>query len=92
MKKNVVQEFNPREESHVTWLKSVNDAMTKATSGERVDVARVWNDNPMGIPLESVAELAYQHFQVAMKYANAVLSSDAFVPAPAFFSAQSNNE
>lgn len=93
MTKNVVKEFNPREESHVMWLKSVNDAMTKATAGERVDVAKVWNNNPMGVPLENVVELAYQHFQVAMKYANAVLASDAFIPpSSAFFSAKRSNE
>lgn len=89
--KNVVKEFNPREESHVMWLKSVNDAMTKVTSGERADVAGVWNNNPMGVPLKTPVELAYQHFQVAMKYANAVLACDAFVPTPsAFFSTKSN--
>lgn len=89
--KNVVQEFNPREEAHVMWLKSINEAMAKATGGERIDVAGVWNNNPMGVPLENVLELAYQHFQIAMKYANAVLASDAFIPkSDAFFSTKSN--
>lgn len=80
MAKNIVQEFNPREESHVMWLKGVNEAMAKATGGEKVDVVAVWDENPMGVPLTQIQELAYQHFQVAMKYANAVLSSDAFIP------------
>jgi len=40
------------------------------------------NDNPLpGNPkMKNVADWAYIHFQLAMKYANAVLSCDAFVP------------
>jgi len=50
--------------------------------GERINVEAAVNDNPLpGKPvISNVADWAYVHFQLCMKYANAVLSEDAFVP------------
>lgn len=75
-----VKEFNPREESHVMWLKAIGEAMAKATNGKRVNLDAVVNDNPMGCTMTTMLDFAYVHFQLAMKYTAAVLNRDAFVP------------
>jgi hypothetical protein len=77
-----VKKFDCKDESHVMWLKNVGQAMAKATGGEKVDIEQVVNDNPMeGRPkMSNMMDWAYVHFQLAMKYANAVLSCEAFVP------------
>jgi len=77
-----VKAFDCNNEAHVMWLKSVGQAMAKSMDGVRVDVAGIVNDNPLtGKPkMKNVADWAYIHFQLAMKYTNAVLSCDAFVP------------
>jgi len=75
-----VQKFNPREESHVMWLKALGAAMGKATSGGRVRIDSIVNDNPFGCTMSNILDMAEMHFAVSMKYANAVLNCDAFVP------------
>lgn len=77
-----VKKFDCKDESHVMWLKDVGQAMAKATSGEKVNIEQIVNDNPMeGRPkMSNMMDWAYVHFQLAMKYANAVLSCEAFVP------------
>jgi len=64
------------------WLKSVGQAMAKATSGDRVDIEQIVNKNPLenSPRMTNMMDWAYVHFQLAMKYTNAVLSLDAFVP------------
>ena len=75
-----VRAFDPKEKSHVLWLKDVCTAMAKVSDGEKVDIVAVVNSNPFGSTLGSPLELAEMHFQVAMKYTAAVLSEDAWVP------------
>lgn len=75
-----VKKFDSKRKDHCLWLKRVFDGMTKVTSGERLDIVSVFNDNPMEEELSSPVELAYIHFQVAMKYAAAVLANEAWVP------------
>jgi len=77
-----VKAFDCNNEEHVMWLKSVGQVMVRSMDGVRVDVAGVVNDNPLPNKprMKNVADWAYIHFQLAMKYANAVLSYDAFVP------------
>ena len=69
-----VKNFNCKNEDHVMWLKKLGGVMAKSISAV--------NDNPLpGKPvISNVADWAYVHFQLCMKYANAVLSEDAFVP------------
>ena len=83
MPEGFVKKFDAKREDHCVWLKRVFDGMAKVTSGERLDIVRVFDDNPMGEKLSNPAELAYIHFQVAMKYAAAVLAKDAWVPGAA---------
>lgn len=77
-----VRSFDCKDEKHVMWLKDVGDAMTKITNNEKVDIISIVNNNPLkGSPtMKNVADWAYVHFQLAMKYTNAVLNSDAFIP------------
>ena len=77
-----VRNFDCKNCEHVMWLKEVGEGMTKVSSGERYDIATTVNNNPLpGKPkMKNVADWAYIHFQLAMKYANAVLNSDAFIP------------
>jgi len=77
-----VKKFDCTNESHVMWLKDVGQAMAKATSGQKVHIEQVVNNNPLeGHPkMSNMMDWAYVHFQLAMKYTNAVLSCEAFVP------------
>lgn len=77
-----VKSFDCKNEAHVMWLKEVGQAMAKATSGEKVDIEQIVNSNPLenSPKMTNMMDWAYVHFQLAMKYANAVLSLEAFVP------------
>jgi hypothetical protein len=77
-----VQNFDCKNEEHVMWLKEVGQGMAKVSAGERYDIATVVNKNPLsGKPkMKNPMDWAYIHFQLAMKYTNAVLNGDAFIP------------
>jgi hypothetical protein len=82
MNTDFVKKFDCNDETHVMWLKDVGDAMTKTTMGEKVDLIKLVNENPLdGTPkMNNPVDWAYIHFQLAMKYSNAVLNQDAFLP------------
>ena len=77
-----VQNFDCNNEEHVLWLKEVGQCMAKVSSGEQFDVVKLANKNPLPgkLTLKNPMDMAEIHFMLAMKYANAVLSGDAFVP------------
>ena len=77
-----VKNFDCKNEEHVMWLKEVGEVMVKSMSGKRVDLIGVVNNNPLpdNPKMNNPADWAYIHFQLAMKYSNAVLNCDAFVP------------
>lgn len=79
---NFVKNFDCNNERHVLWLKDVGDAMTKTTMGEKIDLIKVVNENPIdGNPqMSNPMDWAYIHFQLAMKYSTAVLNGDAYLP------------
>mgnify|MGYP003627004612 FL=1 len=64
------------------WLKRVGGVMARSIGGDRIDILSVVNSNPLpGKPsIDNPIDFAYVHFQLCMKYANAVLSGEAFVP------------
>ena len=64
------------------WLKKVGGIMARSVSGEKVDIIHTINANPLpGKPsVDNPIDFAYIHFQLCMKYANAVLNGEAFVP------------
>lgn len=75
-----VKNFDCKNKDHVEWLREIGQAMAKITDGEKMDIVAKANANPMGAFLTQPAEFAYVHFQLCMKYANAVLACDAYVP------------
>jgi hypothetical protein len=77
-----VHGFDCKNETHVTWLKKVGDVTARTMGGEKLDINRVVNDNPLaGHPtMKTPTDWAFIHFQLAMKYTNAVLDGKAFVP------------
>jgi hypothetical protein len=81
MSDEFVKKFNPNNKDHVLWLKDVCTAMAKVTGGsDKIDVFAVVNANPFDCTLSSPLSFAEVHFQLAMKYAAAVLQEDAWVP------------
>jgi hypothetical protein len=77
-----VKNFDCKNENHVMWLKNVGNATGKSMNGEKVDLIKTVHDNPIpGKPtIDNPMDWAYIHFQICMKYANAVLNGEAFVP------------
>ena len=77
-----VKNFDCKDEKHVMWLKEVGEIMAKVTMGGKADIIGSVNNNPLKNTqtMTSPADWAYIHFQLAMKYANSVLSGDAFIP------------
>jgi len=77
-----IRSFDCNTEQHVLWLRDVGNVTVKSISGQKVDVIAIVNDNPLpGKPSVDVpTDWAYVHFQLCMKYANAVLNGDAFIP------------
>jgi hypothetical protein len=77
-----VTAFNCKNEAHVLWLKKIGAEMTRAVNGEKVDIIKTIESNPLdNVPkMTNPADFAYIHFQLSMKYANAVLNNDAFIP------------
>jgi len=77
-----VRAFDCKNETHVMWLKQIGTDMAKAVNGEKVDVINTIQTNPLsGVPkMSNPADFAYVHFQLCMKYTNAVLNNDAFIP------------
>ena len=72
--------FDPADEKHVLWLQEVDDAMHRTTDGKKLDVKKVINTNPMKTEEKNMMDWAYTHFQLCMKYSQAVLRGTAFVP------------
>jgi hypothetical protein len=77
-----VRAFDCKDESHVMWLKKVGDVTVRAFTYDQINIIKHVNDNPLpGRPtMHTPVEWAYIHFQLCMKYATAVLNSEAFVP------------
>jgi len=77
-----VRSFDSKNEEHVMWLKKVGNSTVKSMSGAKVDLINIVHANPLpGSPtIANPMDWAYVHFQLCMKYANAVLNEDAFIP------------
>jgi hypothetical protein len=77
-----VKNFDCKNEEHAMWLKEIGNVMAKSMTGKKVDIIHTVNANPLpGKPsVSNPMDWAYIHFQLCMKYANAVLNGEAFVP------------
>jgi len=79
-----VKHFDPKNEEHVLWLQRIDNSMRKANNQEKYgseDFMKVVNDNPFGIKMTNPMEWAESHFQLCMKYSQAVLRGVAYIPA-----------
>ena len=78
-----VKQFDPTKNEHVEWLQKVDVSMSKASNQEKygsVDFMKIVNDNPFGIKMSNPMEWAESHFQLCMKFTQAVLRGVAFIP------------
>ena len=77
-----VRTFDCKNQEHVLWLKKLGETTAQSLSGGKTDLIKVIADNPLPDKpsMDNVMEFAYIHFQLCMKYTNAVLSGDAFIP------------
>lgn len=76
--------FDPMNQSHVVWLKKMTDiADTMKDLSQQFSLMKEVNVNPMNVKLDERDALSWVeiHFVLAMKYARAVLNSQAVVPA-----------
>lgn len=76
-----VSKFDPTNESHVLWLQKVDDAMGNIVNNAKsIDIVQIVNDNPYDCKIKTPLDFAEIHFQLAMKYSQAVLRGSAFIP------------
>ena len=77
-----VKQFDPTKKEHVEWLQKVDIAMTKASNQKYggVDFMKIVNDNPFGIKMTNPMEWAESHFQLCMKFTQAVFRGVAHIP------------
>lgn len=83
MAEEFVKPFDCKNEAHVMWLKHLGATMAKSMNGDKkINMAAAIDENPLpGKPVvKNVMDFAYVHFQLCMKYSNAVLNGDAFIP------------
>ena len=72
--------FDPTDESHVLWLREVDDAMSSMAKPGKLHMEKVVNKNPMNVRQENMLDWPYTHFQLCMKYTQAIFKGTAFVP------------
>jgi hypothetical protein len=72
--------FDPSDSSHVEWFSRMNDV---ANDMSRHNLLNEVNKNPMNIVLDEtkVLEWAQIHCLLGLKYAKAVISKNAHIPA-----------
>jgi hypothetical protein len=77
-----VKEFDPKNEEHVLWLQKIDGVMVRVTDPSQggMDMMKVVNENPMGVKMKSPMDWAQSHFQLCMKYSQAVLRGVAHIP------------
>jgi hypothetical protein len=72
--------FNPKEKTHVLWLRKMNRAMEKMGPTTQMNLLEMINENPMGEKMSNGADWVFAHFAMAMAYTNAVLEGKAWIP------------
>ena len=75
------ESFNPKTVSHVVWLGQFFE-FAETLSTKRNNIDTFINTNPMGVVVkqDEMLEWVQIHFVLAMKYTQAVLKGEAFVP------------
>lgn len=76
-----ISKFDPTNKAHVLWLQKVDDAMVDImTHKKKTDIVQLVNDNPFKAKIKNPLDWADAHFQIALKYSQAVLRGSAFIP------------
>ena len=76
-----VSKFDPTNKVHVLWLQKIDDAMVDVmTDKKKIDIVQLVNDNPFKAKIKNPLDWADAHFQIALKYSQAVLRGSAFIP------------
>ena len=77
-----VKEFDPKNEEHVLWLQKIDGVMVLATDPLKgsTNIMKAVNENPMGVKMKSPMDWAQAHFQLCMKYSQAVFRGVAHIP------------
>jgi hypothetical protein len=76
-----VKEFDPKNEKHVLWLKGIDTVMVEMNDMSKTkDLMKSVNENPFGIKMDNPIDWAQSHFQLCMKYSQAVLRGVAHIP------------
>ena len=76
-----VKEFDPKNETHVTWLKNIDTAMVEMNDlSKSKDLMKIVNENPFGIKMNNPMDWEQSHFQLCMKYSQVVLRGVAHIP------------
>ena len=77
-----VKQFDCKNIKHVIWLKELGSSMARSIGGGKSDISKMIKEHPLpGKPsMDNVMDFAYVHFQLCMKYTNAVLNGEAYVP------------
>ena len=58
-----VKEFDPKNETHVTWLKNIDTAMVEMNDlSKSKDLMKIVNENPFGIKMNNPMDWAQSHF------------------------------
>ena len=77
---NFVSVFNPKEKTHVLWLRRMNREMEKMDPTRNMNLNEIVNSNPMGVKMTNGLDWVFIHFSLAMAYTKAVLEGLAWVP------------
>ena len=76
-----VKELDPTNETHVTWLKNIDTVMVEMNDlSKSKDLMKIVNENPFGIKMNNPMDWAQSHFQLCMKYSQAVFRGVAHIP------------
>ncbi len=77
---SAITQFDPSDEKHVLWLQKVDNAMIGVTEQKKIHLDKIVNDTPFTCGKIDMVEWAFTHFQLALKYSQAVLRGKAFIP------------
>lgn len=83
----ILKAFDPMNPSHVTWLKDLSkiseivnmSPIEQEKYFRKNSIKTISENNPIGLPIDPT-EFPMVHFGLAMKYANAVLNNEAWIP------------
>ena len=77
---SLVNGFDPMDKEHVLWLQKVDIGRATITNNKGVNMDGVINDNPITKTSVKMVDWAFIHFQIALKYSQAVLRGKASIP------------